>query len=163
MSIVCGLLMTAVLFLTVTPLAAQETTQIVSANPLYWPLRGVSVEYERMVTPGLSAGIDFTDIRASWSESTYTSAKGFVREYLDGNALHGGYIGFTGGLYRAGVSRYNRFIPGVGVDWGYTWRPGRQQRFSVTLSGGITYMLARTEGAGAFVVPNVAVRFGYAF
>ena len=140
----------------------ESVEQVVSTNPIGLPFLWWNGEYELRIRPSTTVGLDAssTSLR-SFSGGGYTDLKFFVRPYHDGTAFKGSYIGFTGGIYRFGDARFNTFVPGVGVDWGYAWLLGSRRNLSVNVGGGITYFPEQSSGDSFTVLPNIRLNFGF--
>jgi len=135
----------------------EEPEQAIAVNPLGLIWQGVSyIEYERMITPGMSVAfrLDYFQYDYEESESNYSydeegSGAGFgagLRFYTKGN---GQMIGFYGGA----------FIDAVQVDW--EWNEddngrldgGSGQTFSFSILFQIGYKIKITDNF--FIDPSL--------
>jgi len=164
---------------------AKSPSQTLSLNPFGLMLEWFNVEYERKITPSVTLGVEAA--HNTWME--YSNVELLARFYPQGEALKGFYLGARAGGFGIEVTDYTyqaptsprdprsyppnpivttrrEVFPGVGLEVGYNWLLGREQRVAIGLGFGLSRLLRESDDDFYFPVtlphPRI-VNVGIAF
>jgi len=143
---------------------ADAPSQTLSLNPFGLMLEWFNLEYERKITSAGTLGAQV----AHNTFMEYSSVELLARFYPQGEALHGFYLGARAGGFGIEVTEYTypaptsprdprsyppypvattrrQIVPGVGLEVGYNWLLGRDQRVAIGLGFGLSRLLRETD------------------
>jgi hypothetical protein len=141
---------------------ADPPSQTLSINPFGLMLNWYNIEYERRISPSATLGA----AASSNANLEYSNLELLARFYPQGEALRGFYLGGRAGAFGIEVAEYQfqtapapgnpsgrvvppypiyttrqRVVPGVGLEVGYNWLLGRDERVSIGLGFGLSRLL----------------------
>jgi hypothetical protein len=119
---------------------------VLSTNPILVMFTWYNLEYEQAFTETTSGGITASYVKFGdeddFDEETYTSVSAVCRYYPQGSVLHGFFFGGRLGYYSVtaqeditGDEESGKFF-GFGIDIGYNWLLGVEEKFAVSLGIG---------------------------
>ena len=143
---------------------ADTPNQTLSLNPFGLMLEWFNVEYERKITSSATLGVEAA--HNTWME--YSNVELLARFYPQGEALKGFYLGARAGGFGIEVTEYHyapptsprdprsyppypivtthrQVFPGVGLEVGYNWLLGREQRVAIGLGFGLSRLLRESD------------------
>jgi hypothetical protein len=145
-----------------TPAASGTPEQTLSINPFGMMLNWYNIEYERRISSSGTLGASVS-ANADWE---YSNLELLARYYPQGEALRGFYLGGRAGAFGIEVTEYQfqpapaprnpsdrvippypvytrrkRVVPGLGLEVGYNWLLGREQRVSIGLGFGLSRLI----------------------
>jgi hypothetical protein len=166
---------------------ADGPAQTLSLNPFGLMLEWPNVEYERKISQTATLGA----AAAHNAFMEYSNVELLARYYPQGEALHGFYLGARAGGFGIEVTEYHyptvpvprgdprsyppypvvttrrEIVPGVGLEVGYNWLLGREQRIAIGLGFGLTRLLRDGGDEDYFMPPTLPhfriVNVGIAF
>lgn len=121
-----------------------------------------NADYERRINSATTWGLSASYLPIGDFE--YGRASVLVRYYPQRAALTGFYLGGQTGVYRTSEGRQHEVLYGAGMDIGYAWLLGSQQRVGVSLGLGITRVFGGDLDGASIAIPNVRLlNVGIAF
>jgi hypothetical protein len=170
---------------TAAPPISSTPSQTISLNPFGLMVEWFNIEYERKITPSATLGVEAA--HNTWME--YSNVELLARFYPQGEALKGFYLGARAGGFGIEVTEYQyapppsprdprsypaypiqtrhrEVFPGVGLEVGYNWLLGREQRVAIGLGFGLSRLLRESDDDFYFPVtlPHLRiVNVGIAF
>jgi uncharacterized protein DUF3575 len=136
--------------------------QVISASPVLWMFKWFNADYERRINSTTTWGLSGSYLPLGDFE--YGRASVLVRYYPQRAALTGFYLGGQTGMYRTSEGRQHEVLYGAGMDIGYAWLLGAQQRVGVSIGFGITRVFGGDLDGASIAIPNVRLlNVGIAF
>lgn len=136
--------------------------QVISASPILLMFKWFNADYERRINSATTWGLSASYLPIGDFE--YGRASVLVRYYPQRAALTGFYLGGQTGVYRTSEGRQHEVLYGAGMDIGYAWLLGSQQRVGVSLGLGITRVFGGDLDGASIAIPNVRLlNVGIAF
>ena len=166
------LLLISLVILGAAPAAGYESKVVVSTNPILDMFAWYNGEVEFAVAPTSTMGaagtyMSFGDEDDS-DEETYANASIFWR-YYPREAFGGFYVGARGGYYRVtadtdvGDEEEGNFF-GFGIDVGYSWILGENERMYVSLGAGAVRLFGGDLEDVTLTLPTIRIiNVGLAF
>jgi len=166
-----GSVMMVALALTAGGVAAQDVVgaaytgpkQVLSANPFGIVFGWFNLEYERRLSPTVTAGASTSYASFNDDRDHYFSANALLRYYPQGRALSGFYFGGRTGVYDVSEGHNDEVFFGLGFDIGYTWLLGVNDAFQLSLGAGASRIFGGTldgsEAIPTFRLLNVGIGF----
>jgi hypothetical protein len=139
--------------------------QTLSLNPFGLMLEWANLEYERKISPTTTLGA----AAAHNAFFEYSNVELLARYYPEGHALRGFYLGARAGGFGIEVTEYQyptppvprgdprsyppypivirrrQIVPGLGLEVGYNWLLGREQRIAIGLGFGLTRLFRESD------------------
>jgi hypothetical protein len=169
------------------PPTSSPPKQTVSVNPFGLLFEWYNIEFERQVSPAVTIG----GAAAVNTLGEYSNVDFIARFYPQGKALRGFYLGARGGGVGVEIRKYQfqplpppppgnptrgvpvyptfteetRIVPAFGLEVGYNWLLGRNERVSIGLGFGLSRLLDEPDGEfympvlPHFRIVNVGVAF----
>ena len=136
--------------------------QVLSASPILLMFKWFNADYERRINSATTWGVSASYLPLEDSE--YGRASVLIRYYPQRAALTGFYLGGQTGVYRTSEGRQHEVFYGAGMDIGYAWLLGAQQRIGVSVGLGITRVFGGDLDGTSTAIPNVRLlNIGVAF
>ena len=148
--------------------------QILSTNPILVMFTWYNLEYERMTSETTSFGITGSYVKFGdeddLDEETFTSVSVLYRYYPQGHVLRGfffggrlGYYGVTAQEDFTGDEESGNFF-GAGIDIGYNWLLGAEEKFAVSLGIGAVRLFGGDLEDVSLTLPTIRlINIGIAF
>jgi hypothetical protein len=128
--------------------------QVVSVNPFGIVFEWFNLEYERRLSPTVTAGAAGSYVGLDNGDDHYFSANALLRYYPQGRALTGFYFGGRTGIYDVSEGNNDEVFFGFGFEIGYTWLLGVNDNFQISLGAGASRVFGGTLD-GSEAIPTV--------
>jgi hypothetical protein len=159
----------AILCLAAAPASAQDDVnapvahdQVISASPILLMFKWFNADYERRINSVTTWGVSASYLPIE--DGHYGRASVLIRYYPQRAALTRFYLGGQAGVYQTTEGQEREVRYGAGMDIGYAWLLGSQQRVGVSIGLGITRLFDGDLGGASIAIPNVRLlNVGIAF
>ncbi len=151
--------------------AAPLRTQAISVLPLHAAFGFYAGDYERVVSPTVTAGVGGSYF--SWGEFRYSSLEGKVRYYPSADPLNGLSFGLTFGptmvkaanTFEGGAQEDDVTAIGLGFEIARSHTMGVNRHFYYGYGGGFKrlFMVSGGESGAETTLPTLRLSIGYAF